>query len=591
MSQHTDTVHLQGIPASPGIAIGHAVTLVRGRLSFEKYHIDAEHVAEEQGRLRDAFRTSVEELQSLQTRFAREGSEHPFILEAQSLMLQDPLLVEGSMKRIAEERVNAEWALRSTSLHIREFFERMEEDYFRERTTDVESITDRVMTNLLNLGEGDSSAEHTTNYGDPVLISPILSPAETVQWLGSGIVGLAIEGGSATSHTTIVARSLEIPAVVGAKNASNIIGNGDKVIVDGDTGSVIIRPSSAQCHAYAKRRDADRAFHYSLRSNRHEAAKSEDGHVVELEANIDLPEELDSVEECGGTGIGLLRTEFLFLRRSGLPSEEEQTQYYRSIIEKSPQGRVTFRTLDIGGDKVADAESSPRVLRPFFGLRAIRYCLREHSTFITQLRAILRAAVHGDVRLLIPFISSIEEVEEVRHILREVYEQLAADKIPHASNIPLGIMIELPAAAITAASLASKVDFFSVGTNDLIQYTLAADRETEESSAYYEPLHPAILSLLFTIAEAAKEKGIPVGICGEMAGVPLYTELLFGMGYHRLSMTASNIPAVKRIIQNTNEEEAQRLAGKLRECVRGEEALNLLAHHMHQKFPDLFPKP
>jgi len=582
---------LQGIPASPGIAIGHAVLLDRGRLSFEKYHISPEQISSEQARLRKSFQTSIDELRALQSKLERDGDEPRFILEAQVLMLQDPLLVQGALKRIAEERVNAEWALRLTSLHIREFFERIEEAYFRERTTDVESITDRVMTNLIHGETPEVGGVIHPQGALPVLISSVLSPAETVQWLSAGIVGLAVEGGSATSHTTIVARSLEVPAVMGIRDLTNIIGNGDRIIVDGDTGGIIVRPSDAQCLAYAHRRDADRAFHYELRRNRNEPACSEDGEPVELLANIDLPEELAAIAECGGNGIGLLRTEFLFLRKTGIPTEEEQTRYYKSIIQRSPEQKVTIRTLDIGGDKIAGGDSTPRALRPFFGLRAIRYCLKEQSIFQTQLRAIMRAAVQGNVRLLIPFISSVNEIEQVKRIIHETSAHLTAEKVPHACDLPLGIMIELPAAAIMAKTLAKHVDFFSVGTNDLIQYTLAADREEEEANIYYEPLHPAVLSLLNTVARAGREAGIPVGICGEMAGVPLYTELLFGFGYQELSMASRNIPVVKRILQNLNRTEAEGFSHQILECDTEDEARECLSKRMSERFPDLFPSP
>ena len=582
---------LQGIPASPGIAIGHAVILDRGRLSFEKHHISTEQISSEQDRLRQAFQTSIEELRTLQNKFAREGAEHGFILEAQVLMLQDPLLVQGAIDRIAEERVNAEWALRLTSLHIREFFERIEEAYFRERTTDVESITDRVMTNLLHCRTDDNANIVQPQEGVPILISSALSPSETVQWLSAGIIGIAVEGGSPTSHTTIVARSLEVPAVMGIKNLTKVIGNGDRIIIDGDTGGIIVRPSHTQCLAYAQRRDADKAFHYELRQNRSEPACSEDGEEVALLANIELPEELPAIAECGGNGIGLLRTEFLFLRNTGIPSEDEQTRYYRTMIENSPESLVTIRTLDIGGDKIAEENSTPRALRPFFGLRAIRYCLQEQSIFRTQLRAIMRAAAQGEVRVLIPFISSVGEIEDVRRIMRETSAQLAADKVPHRADLPLGVMIELPAAAITAQTLAEHVDFFSVGTNDLIQYTLAADREEEEANIYYQPLHPAVMALLNNVALAGQAANIPVGICGEMAGVPLYTELLFGLGYRELSMASRNIPVVKRIIQNLNQAEAQELSRSILLCKREEEARKLLATRMHHRFPDLFPSP
>ncbi len=577
---------LQGIPASPGIAIGHVVLLEQGRLTFEKYHIDSEHIIEEQHRLRSAIAASVSELETLQNRFEKEHTEHVFILEAQILMIQDPLLVDGSMKRIAEERINAEWAVRKTSLHIKELFEKLEEEYFRERRTDVDSVCDRILTNLLG-GNIDATSEGAAHGNDPIIVAHSISPSETVQWLGSGVLGLATDVGSQTAHTTIIARSLGIPAAVGLGQINEVVGNGDRIIVDGDTGTVIIHPSRAQCQAYAQRRDAARAFHSAILQNQREEAISEDGAHIDLSANVDVPNEVQSMVQHGGTGVGLVRTEFLFLKSTVIPSETEQLKHYEEIMTLAEGRQVTFRTFDIGGDKLTLSHGEEQYLKPSYGLRGIRYCLQHRALFKTQLRALLRASSEGEARLLLPFISNLDEVKEARFILSEAMDELRNEGIRFRENIPLGIMIEIPSAVLIARELAKQVDFFSVGTNDLIQYTLAIGRDADDTSHLYEPLHPAVINLLRVTTEAAKEAGIAIGICGEMAGVPLYTELLIGLGFRELSMSPRSIPLVKHIVRNTNTQQAEKLTKMLEGLRTAEDRRNALTEYMHARFPDL----
>ena len=580
---------IRGIAASPGIAVGRVVLLDRRQLSFEKYHVTVAHVDREIERLETAIEESVLQVEALRTKFdATESgsSDHFTILEAHQLMLKDALLVQGARDLIIKDRINAEWALRKTVAHIKELFERLEEDYFRERLSDVDFVGERILRNLLG-----HQTEIPLDIGEAaVIVASNLSPADTIQLVGTNVVGFATNLGSKTAHTAIVARSLEIPAVVGLRDVAERVGKGDLIIVDGYAGEVIIEPSRSEQSRYAVFQADRTSFETALRANRGSEAVTKDGVEIELRGNVDFLEEAHSLVQYGGRGIGLLRTEYLFLNRSTLPTEEEQLHYYRAVIRAVAPYPTTIRTLDIGGDKFSKDNRLAEELNPFFGLRAIRYCLRERAMFKTQLRALLRASTAGPMRLLVPFITCVEEISQVKECLDETRSELTDEGLDFDPKVQLGVMIEIPSAAIVADSLAQEVDFFSIGTNDLIQYTLAIARDSDETSYLYNPLHPAVLRLLRMVAAAANEAGIPVGMCGEMAGEPMYTLLLLAMGFNELSMSPRSIPLVKELVRQTTLPEAAALLEKIRGMSRMAEIESTVSATMRSQFPDLMDR-
>ena len=585
-----DCTRLRGLAASPGIAIGRVVLLDRRQLSIEKYHVTPAMVDREIERLERAIEDSVAQLEVLRRKFeVAEGgdTDHFFILEAHQLMLKDALLVQGARDLIGKEKINAEWALRKTVTHIKELFERLEEDYFRERLSDVDFVGERILRNLLG-----HQTEIPLDIGeDAVIVAHNLSPADTIQMIGTNVVGFATSLGSKTAHTAIVARSLEIPAVVGLKNITEVVGKGDLIILDGYTGEVLIGPTRSEQSRYASLQ-ADRIlFEQRLLDNRDLEAKTLDGVTLQLSGNVDFLEEANSLVRYGGHGVGLLRTEYLFLNRSTLPSEEEQLQYYRAVIRAVSPHPTTIRTLDIGGDKFYNDNRLAQELNPFFGLRAIRWCLRERAMFKTQLRALLRASTAGPLRLMVPFITCVEEVRQVRECIDETRHELTQEGRPFDPNVPVGIMIEIPSAALVADILAKEVSFFNIGTNDLIQYTLAIARDSDETSYLYNPLHAAVLRLIRSVANAARTRGIPVGMCGEMAGEPMYTLLLLAMGFTELSMTPRSIPLIKEILRRTTMAEAEKLLDAVWDHATAAETEEIVTTSMRAMFPDLLMRP
>ena len=579
------TVCLKGIAASPGIAIGEAVLFDSGPAPIEKYHIDATQVDREGKRLDEAVVDSLLQIQTLQEKFGQRVKGPAFsILEAQALIVKDDLLLEGAKALIDQHHINAEWALFKHGERIKELFDELEEELFKERHSDVDSACQRIIKNLMGKF---TEVPHDLDEKSMV-VAPSLGPGDPLLLHHLKVQGFATDMGSRTSHTSILARSLEIPAVVGVKDLSDTVGSGDVIIVDGNTGSVIVHPCDAQIAEYSARRDQDASLARVVLGNRAQEARTQDGHLLSLLANIDIAEETDAVSHYGGEGVGLLRTEYLFIEAHHLPDENEQYQSYRSIVEKIAPGPVIIRTLDIGGDKLAENTRAALDLLPFFSLRAIRHCLQEKHLFKTQIRAVLRASAHGDVRLLVPFISCLTEVNQVIEIVEEVKQELQASGQPYNADIPLGIMIELPSAALAADHLAEKVDFFSIGTNDLIQYTFAIQRDQDKTSYLYQPLHPALLRLLKFVAEAGHAAGIPVGVCGEVAGEPLYTLPLISLGFSSLSMSPRSIPRVKQIIRKATLSQAQNLFDEMTQLKTVKDVNDLVVSEMHKLMPGAF---
>ncbi len=567
----TDIV-LQGIAASPGICIGKAYVVDReGVEVVPKYCILEKHVKSEVKRFKTAVQAARAHLLAV-----IENSPEPLqkarILETHVQLLQDKMLYGRAIETIERERVNAEWALKTVVNGLRSAFEEMPDTYLRERVADIVHVSDLILQRLT----GNEAHDIAAIDRRVILVARDLSPAETSQINLERIQGIVTDLGGKTSHTGIVARTLEIPAVVGLEQASRRIRTDDRVIVDGIRGTVIVNPSEKTLAAYEERkvRYEQRQAGIARESGRETVTR--DGHRFRVLGNIELPEEVVAVINYGGDGIGLYRTEFQYMNRDDFPSERELLESYRDVIEVMAPRPVIIRTLDINGDKALRGGGAEQEPNPALGLRAIRYCLKRPEVFRIQLRAILRAAVHGEVRLLLPMVSTYFEIREAKRLIAEAARSLARERIKHRGDTPVGAMIEVPSAVMIADLLAEEVDFFSIGTNDLIQYTLAIDRGNRHVAHLYQPLDPAVLRLIHRTAEAARHKGIPVHMCGEMARTPLYTPLLLGMGLDDLSMNPQAIPEVKRMIRSIKLEDARALVPRVLACRTAREAFERL---------------
>lgn len=582
---------MSGIGASPGISVGRAVVLDRSRASFRKAPIKKAKVTAEIARFRGAVDASVKQLQKLQRSVeGTAASEHVKIIEAHELMLQDDLLVQGTEDLIKQELINAEWALHRSLASIKEFFNQLEDEHFRARQTDVETVGDRILRNLTGQ-HAESLMEVLAKSKEPtVLVARLLTPADTIQLHHSEVVGICTDEGTKTTHMAIVARSLELPAVVGAVGVTSEVKRGDNIVIDGDSGQLCIRPTRRQLDAYMRRHRKVSAVRTKLSKRRKKRAITLDGFEIQLSGNIDLIDEIAAVHSRGGHGIGLYRTEYLFLQKQNIATEQEQYQAYKQVLKRASPAPATIRTLDIGGDKLnLPGDAVTEALDPFFGLRAIRYCLVEQSLFRTQLRALLRASVHGQLRLLIPFVTDVTEIRQVKVMIEDVKRELRQEGAAYSSDIDLGVMIEIPSAALTADLLAREVDFFSVGTNDLIQYTLAISRDSTACGHLYHPLHPSVLRILRIISDAAHNEGIHLSMCGEMAGEALYTAVLLGLRFQELSMNPRSIPVVREIVQRMRLGEARHLVDRLAPLATWKTVENEVATYMLSKFPDLAP--
>jgi phosphotransferase system enzyme I (PtsI) len=585
----TASTIIQGIGAAQGIAIGRAIILDRRRVHTPKAHIATNNVQAEIARLQSAVSASVLQLKSLRERVSLvHGGEHIQILEAHELMLQDDMLLTFAEEQIAEQEINAEWALMKALENIKKFFNELDNEYFRERRSDVEFVGEHILRNLTGQHSKTLADLIAQSTKDSILVSHTLSPSETIQLHNSQIVGFCMVAGTKTAHTSIVARSLEIPAVVGAVGLHQNVGVGDQLLLNGDTGEIIVSPSTKQIETHKRRhRRIVRVTRKLKTPMLDEPIVTEDGFEVQLSSNIDLIEEFTEQRALAGQGVGLFRTEYLYLNRSTLPTEEEQFDTYSEVLRRASPYPVTIRTLDLGGDKLDIPTTVRDQLNPFFGLRAIRYCLKEKSLFITQLRALMRASVHGQLRILIPFITDVTEIRQVKILIEEVKETLTKEGIPYNTNVELGAMVEIPSAACISDLLAREVEFFSVGTNDLIQYTLAISRESTDLQYLYHPLHPAMLRMLRWVSDAAHHEGIRLAMCGEMAAEPLYSVVLLGFRFHELSMSPSTIPIVREIVNRTNLLDARELVDGLFQYATHTEVEQAVLQYMWRNFRDL----
>jgi len=572
---------LKGIPASGGVAIGKGFFLNRVLPRSVRSTVGRDQVDEEVAAFQRAVARSREQILAIRDGVTDTTSEHHQILSVHLALLEDSMLVEQTVRTIRENQFAADWAFNKVLQNLLETFHRIEDPYLRERGHDLRQIGHRVLENLAGRPVDSIAA-----IRDPVVIvAHDLSPADTAQILKSPVLGFATDVGSRTSHTAITARSLGLPAVVGVEGATEEFRSAETVIVDGEEGVVVFDPTEEAIREYQERRKAYAQRTRDLAKFARLPTVTRDGKTLLLLANIEFPEEADVALRSGAYGVGLYRTEFLFLNRKDLPSEDEHFETYRKVAEKFVRHPVTIRTFDLGGDKFASQLELADEMNPAMGLRAIRFCLKEKEIFKPQLRAILRASTYGKVRMMFPMISGVGELREAMAVVEEVRGELRRRRIPYDKEMPIGIMIEIPAAAIVADLLAREVGFFSIGTNDLIQYSLAIDRVNEHVSYLYEPLHPAILRLIRRIVEAGHDAGIPVSMCGEMAGEPFYSYALLGLGLDELSMNAAAIPRVKRILRKSVAYEAKEFTGSLLLHATAAE----IGRALRKKVEDLFP--
>src|SRR6056297_264261 len=546
MTPREREIILNGISGSPGICIGKAYLVDREGVDvIEKYYISEDKVKSEISRIKNAAKKAKNELSQVIEGLPEDLKQHSYILETHMLLHKDKMLYGKAIEIIESEKVNAEWALKEATSRAKAMFANISDPYLRSRSADVEHVSDCIMRNLVGVQDFNIS-----NIDKRViLVAHNLSPAETSQIQLERIKGFITNRGGKASHTSIIARTLEIPAVLGLENATEVIKNDDIIIVDGNRGMVIVDPDEETLFRYenlSKKYEADKAD--AVRTS-DQPAESSDGFLMGIMGNIEQPEEIVTVRDHGGDGIGLFRTEFLYLNRPQYPDEEELFEQYKEVVELITPKPVTIRTLDINGDKEISAVPTPDEANPALGLRAIRFCLKKPDIFKTQLRAILRAAAHGYIRLLLPMISGCEEIHRTIELLDEAAEELERENHAYNREIEIGAMIEVPSSALIADALAELVDFFSIGTNDLVQYTLAIDRVNRHVAYLYNPLHPAVIRLLKMVADTVHRKNVKVYMCGEMAAEIINLPVLMGLGFEELSMAPQSIPMIKNMIR------------------------------------------
>lgn len=565
---------IKGIAASPGIVVGKAHLLKEYPIVINEQKIAVEQVEAELAKLNEAIDKSKRQLEVIRDKAEKEmGADKAEIFNAHLMMLEDEVFLDEIREKIKAESIPAEYALTLVVAAYTEMFQNIDDEYLKERAADIKDIGDRLVRNILNIpmqNLADLSEE-------VVIIARDLTPSDTAQMNKDYVQAFATEMGGRTSHTAIMARSLEIPAVVGTVGLLDAAKPGDTVIVDGNKGVVYLNPDEETLQQYAKMREEYLLYVQELKELKDLPAETKDkARRVELAANIGTPKDCAGALANGAEGIGLYRTEFLYMDRSALPSEDEQFEAYKAVAEEMACKPVIIRTLDIGGDKKLSYLDMPEEMNPFLGWRAIRLCLDRQEILRTQLRAIMRASAYGKLRIMYPMISNATEIRKANAILAQVKAELDQEGIPYDHELQVGIMIEIPAAAVIADLLIKEVDFFSIGTNDLIQYTIAVDRMNEHISYLYEPLHPAVLRLVKNVIDASHRAGKWTGMCGEMAGDVAAAPILLGLGLDEFSMSAVSIPRVKKVIRSLTHAEAQELARKALAAENAEEIRQLL---------------
>ncbi|MFA5271602.1 MAG: phosphoenolpyruvate--protein phosphotransferase [Candidatus Omnitrophota bacterium] len=577
---------LKGIAASGGIGIGKALLLGKEDLSAPKIKISHEDISREIYRLEEALIETRKEISTLQKKILNDlGFDHAKVFEAHLLVLEDRVLIEDIIQQIKNKKVNVEYAFSQSIKKYIDTLLKLQDEYLRERVIDIEDVSRRVLRKFLKK-EGTNLQEVNEKV---IIVAHDLAPSLTAGLPKENILGFVTDVGGRTSHTTIIARSLGIPAVVGLVSVTKNIKTGDKIIVDGSEGIVLINPSEQVLKEYHKKLNKITKDIKTIHISKVKACTVDKREVV-VSANVELPEELSLVHEYGAEGIGLYRTEYMFLGRSDLPSEEEQFKAYVSVARKMKPYSVIIRTIDIGGDKFFSQPRVPVEMSPFLGWRAIRFCLARPDVFKAQLRAILRASAEGNIKVMFPMISGIEELREAKKMLEECKKELKHEGSLFDEKISVGTMIEIPSAALTADVLAKESDFFSIGTNDLIQYSLAVDRANEKVAYLYEPGHPAVLRLIKSVVDAAHQNNIWVGMCGEMAGEPLFAFLTLGFELDEFSMPPPRVPRIKELIKNVSFQDAKMIAEKALKLATAKEVEKYIQEELKKILQDNFDK-
>ncbi len=580
------TFVFKGIGVSPGIVKGKAYlyNLVDEPLTLYKL-TEPGLVAKEIRRLKGALRKTEADLREIKKNLGHlNGLDPLYIIDVYVMILKDKSFVQGTIKIIEESLVNAEWALKMTTDRYRSIFERVTDDYLRRRITDIEYVSQRILRHLAGMKKPVISELGK----DLIIIARDLSPADTAQIMMDKVLGFATDMGGKTSHTAIVAKAIGIPAVVGLEKLTTLVKTNDEIIIDGSSGVVIVNPDQELLKRYEDKKKIYLDTNVLTLQYARLPAITQDNHKIRIGCNIEFLEEIPAAATYGAEGIGLYRTEFIFLNREHPPTEEEHYESYSRIIGNDDLTWTTIRTFDLGADKVFYETRYAREANPQMGMRAIRFSLKEKDLFIAQLRAIIRASAKGKARVLFPMISCVEEIREAKSILHKVRQDLQSEGIPVGDSVEVGIMIEVPSAVIIARDLAREVDFFSIGTNDLIQYLLAIDRVNERVTYLYEPLHPAVLRLLKQVVDCGHEAGIPVAMCGEMAGEPLYACILLGLELDELSMNPSAIPRIKKLIRTSSFSESKSLLNEVINYSSVNEIRQRVENYMRERFPEEF---
>ena len=580
---------IKGKGVSPGIAIGKAIVFSHLYMPVMKVTIGNALIENEVKRFEEAIGKTRDQLLDLKRKLENKmGKTYSFLLEAQIAILEDPLFYNKALEKIKSEFINAEWAIQEVYDELLKIFQEIPDEAYRERFSDIEDTVNRVQYNLIGLKKSNLSLTDEKF----IIVAYELTPSDLAEFHKENLMGFILEKGGRTSHTVILSKSLSIPAVINAADITKKIYTNELLIIDGYEGSIIINPSKLQLQEYLNKRSYYIERSTILSKLRELPAITVDNCRVNLLANIEFAEELDTVKESGADGIGLFRSEYIYLSHTNsLPTDEEHYNIYKKLAEGSSGKFVTIRTLDLGPDKFRNIINHNTEGNPFLGMRAIRLCLNYKDIFYAQLRAILRASAYGTVKILLPMISTVEEVIQVKNILKDIKADLSKEKIPFDDSMQIGCMIEVPAAALAVDLLSPEVDFFGVGTNDLIQYLLAIDRDNEKINYLYEPLHPIILRLLNEIINNASSNNKPIYICGEIASDPLYIMILLGLGYRTLSMTPTSIPVVKHLIRSISMKEAKELAIAALNRKTTAEVEELVLERMHLLFPQGFLSP
>ena len=575
---------LKGIPASPGINVGKAFLFGREQYVIPRRGIREEQVLNEVKRFKDALQQTKNEILEIKKRISEEmGAEHGQIFSAHLLVIDDSMLIEEVVSRLKKDKLSIEYIFQDVMRRYIKVFLEMDDEYLKERISDINDVGRRVLKNLIGAKEDVLSSLKEK----VIVVAYDLSPSDTATMHKRNVIAFATDIGGRTSHTAIMAKSLEIPAVVGLESLTKKVETGDTIIVDGTHGIVVLNPSPKTLKKYEVDRERIVAIEKHLLELKDLPCVTLDGKAIELAANIEVPEDVPSVIAHGASGIGLYRTEFFYMNRKDIPTEEEQFKAYSAVAKRIKPDSVIIRTLDIGGDKFLSQLDVPQQMNPFLGWRAIRFCLARPDIFKAQLRAILRASSYGKLKMMYPMISGVEELRQANVMLEDVKRDLKKESIPFDEAMEVGAMIEVPSAAITSDILAKEVDFFSIGTNDLIQYSLAVDRVNEKIAYLYEPAHPAVLRLIKTVIESAHNAGIWVGMCGEMAGDIVMTLILLGLGLDEFSTSPIAIPEIKRIIRSVTLRQAKEIAQESMLLSTGKDVEKYAKKRLKEIVPDL----